>query len=369
MASDAGLKDETATIHLKVSLEGGPAKVETKSVPVPPPIFVDEGRLLELANLESVEARRNTEHGSTNVRLLRFREEGQRQKILEMLRDHFPSIVEECIPLIRDHGRDYRAAVRARAAQTAGELMREFDFIKYKDEIVSFWASSPSLLMSSCVGPALAVAGQDERYAANVKALVRHWLTVSNPMLNWTAMSSCYHLVTLWPDEILDAIEVGLERDLELLVPALFAVQQLCDDEAPRMVKRLAEWANNSDPRSPLRTAGTLIFLEVIEPENIAGDPGLIDYVVDILLVGICDRKLADAGLIRAAMFEKLKEWCLKAFDRPDQEAMIDTLLRRFYLGIEAPRDKERVVWYLHSWARREKKDRFDQLAHTLTEK
>src|SRR5512139_2184438 len=177
----------------------------------PKSIFMDEGELLKLANLTKITGERNTEHGKIPIQIIDFREEGQREKIIRMLADHYSEILWKTLPYLRELGRHPRAEIRWRAAESVGELMSH-DFIRVKEEVLIPWAMHWSPIVNANVGLALEVVVKDERYASNVKSLLKHWVTVSNADLNWTALASSVPLCSLWPEDTLEFIEKSIRR-------------------------------------------------------------------------------------------------------------------------------------------------------------
>lgn len=359
-------KDKERSIKLTISLDDEPGQAEVQPGPAEKSVFVDEARLFELANLVTVTGERNTEHGLTAVRLVEFQDEEQRQKIIRMLGESFPQVVQQLVPYLRLLGTHPRAAVRKRAAEAVGELMCEVDFIRYKEDILIPWALSDNLFMNSCVGLALVTPAQDNRYSDNVKALLKHWVTTSNHSLNWTAVASCVQLGTLWPEDTFDLLETALQRDqLDLLILATFVVRQLCHTGHTDLVLAcLSEWITDPGADPSLRRAAVLIFLEVIRLSHVAGNGRLVDYAVNIYLVGLSDRKLTDSGVIRSAMLDTLKEWAEESFADPEKQAAMETLFTRLHIRAETPRDKERIVFHLQRW--RQKDARFAQIVQGL---
>ncbi len=368
MAKAEVSKDGEKTIKITVSLDDDKSSRPAQPKQTPPAIFEDESRLFEIANLVTVTGQRNTEHGLTAVRLLEFRDEAQRQKIIHMLGESFEQVIQQMIPYLYLLGTHPRATVRSRVATAVGELMREVDFIGYKEKILIPWALSDLVYMNACVGLALETTASDSKYVENIKTLLHHWVTSPNFNFNWTAVASCVPLGKLWPKETLDLLELALKRDqFDLLVLATFVVRRLCDTGHTDLVlDKLSEWLD-SDGNLLLRNAAVLIFLDVIEFEQAVKDGHLIDRSVDIFLVGLSDRKLTEAGLVRSAMLDKLKAWAEESFGDTEKQNAIETLFMRLYVRAETQRDKERITFHIQRW--RQKDNRFAQIAQGLVQK
>jgi len=359
-------KEGERTVKITISLDGETAQAEEQPELSIKPIFVDEARLFEVANLVTVTGERNTEHGATAVRLIEFRDETQRQKIIHMLGESFQQVVEQLIPYLYLLAAHPKAVVRRRVAEAVGELMCELDFIHYKETIVIPWALSDNIYMNSSVGLALEAAAQDPRYADNVKALLKHWVTSPNRSFNWTAVASCVQLGPLWPEEAFELLERALKRDqLDLLILAILVVRRLCQEgHIDLVLAQLSQWIGDRNASPSLRRGAALIFLEVIGLGHVAVDGHLIDYAVDVFLVGLSDRKLVNSGVIRSAMLEKLKGWAEESFDDPEKQAAMETLFTRLHVRAETQRDKKRILFHLQRWC--QKDDRFAQIARGL---
>jgi hypothetical protein len=351
------LDDDAPTARIKTtSTQRKPAKDES--------VFTDEADLLKLANLVKKTAQRNTEHGKTQIQILDFREESQRKKIIRMMVDHYSQILWKLLPYLRTLGGHPRAEIRKRTSETVGELMCE-DFIRVKDEVIVPWARHASPLVNANVGLALAVIANDTRYAGNVKALLHHWATVSNPDLNWTALASCVTLGSLWPEDTLGFVEKSLERGrVELLALSIFVIRELSSTgHADQVLSRLAEWIRSKD-QNTLRAGAALVFLEAVELVDLAGSGNRVDKAVEVCRIALEDRRLDNIGVFRAATLEKLKEWVKSGSDKKSSRTTIEKLITRLYLRSDE-RGKERLVFNLERWSH-EKNGQGEQFKNLL---
>lgn len=366
-------REAERTIRVTISMDQNyppAAAVSPGTVTTPPPaLFIDESSLFEVANLTIVEGVRNTEHGRTTVRVVEFRSEDQRKKVIELLASSFQGVLQRLDPLLLQLGVDPRVVIWNRAAETVGELMIEVDFIRYKQDVLLPWASSVFMEPKLTASLALAYVVTSERYIENVKFLLRHWTTGPDPDLNWTALAAYAQLAASpplsdWSVEIVDMLENSLRRDrIDLLSLSILVAQELCRaDHADLVITRLSEWIS-SDEAIALRIAAALIFLEVIELSQVAESFDLIDRVVDVLQVGLSDRKLTDSGAVREAMLAKLKAWSETSFDAPALQETMTTLFKRLYVR-GTDRDRERLLFHVQRWARRD--GRFSAFIDTL---
>lgn len=359
------------TINLVVSLaehrleEEPSAKVrEAGTLPKSP--FVDEQQLFSVANLQWVEGKRATEAGATLVRLLKL-EDGQRQKLLTLLGDHFVHPLYQLTPWLVQLGADRRAVIRGLTARIIGELMCQVDFNHYKEKVLLIWAMSDNFYMRSCVPPALNIVAQNERYRDNARALIKHWATSSSVALNWTGLACYSQLGTFWPEETLNLIKALLKQErLDMLLLATFVLQHLCQTEHALLVfKHLAEWLEDPALGHPTHALLALVFLDIADFEQIMAEGKLIDYTVNILLFGLKnDHRLKDAGLIQTLMLEMLKAWAETTLDDEEKAAEMANLLTRLYKRAATQREKDRIAWHLRQWQRKDK--RFNQIMPPL---
>ncbi|RLC63145.1 MAG: hypothetical protein DRI48_08765, partial [Chloroflexi bacterium] len=163
-------------------------------------------------------------------------------------------------------------------------------------------------------------------------------------------------------------VEIALNRGhVDLLILAILVFQRLCDaGNADLVLTQLSQWIGDRNANPSLRKAAALIFLEAVRLPLVVGDGHLIDSAVDVFLVGLSDRKLANSGVIRSAMLEKLKGWAEESFGDPEKQAAVETLFTLLHIRAETPRDKERIVFHLQRWNRRD--DRFAQIARGLVQ-
>lgn len=356
--------DGDKKIHITISLDDKSSETKPQPEPTRPSIFVDESRLIETANLVAVEGKRNTEAGLTAVRLLRFREADQGQKLLGMLGESFPEVIDQLKLYLHLLGAHPRAVMRRRAAQAVGELMCEVDFIRYKDSLLLPWALSDRIDMNSSAAIALQVVIESDRYEENVKTLLKHWITSSSHNLQWTAVASLVQLGPLWPEYAIELLELVLKRpDRAFLVPSLFVVRRLSrEGHAGVVLTQLKRWMDKTEQL--LRHSAALIFLEEIDLDQIVGDNRSIDCAVDIFGIGLRDRKLANSGEIRSAMLDKLRAWGEASFDDPDKESAMVNLFKWLYARTETERDRERIAFHVERWRRKE--PRFGRIAQNL---
>jgi hypothetical protein len=346
-------------IKLTISLEDGEhkkfssQKIEEKHEGKQNHVFKDEGYLLELANLTTEMATKNTEGGQTTIRVIQFRNEAQRKKIIYLLANHFTKIIWKLVPLIRNLGAHLRAEVRAQAARIAGELLREVDFIRIKDELLIPWALSPSMDVSLNVGIALEEGAKDKQYISNIKNLLKHWVTSSNPDLNWTALASYIQLNQFWPDEAINAIDSAIkkENNASFLPLCNYLLNELCKNGYYEdVIYRIVEWMNVEKKENTPRFEATLLFLGAVEFSFFVKEPALMDKEVEIFRIGLSDRTLDNLGIIRPAMLEKLCSWSKESFGQSSQ-VEIEKLFTRLFLRSDE-RGKERIKFSLQKWCR-----------------
>jgi hypothetical protein len=315
-------------------------------------IFTDEGELLKLANLTKISGERNTEHGKSLVQIIDFREEGQREKIIRMLADHYSEVLWKILPYLRELGRHPRAEIRWRAAESVGELMCE-DFIRVKEEVLIPWAMHWSPIVNANVGLALEMVAKDDRYASNVKALLKHWVTVSNPDLNWTALASSVPLCSLWPEDTLEFIEKSIRRgQIGLLALSIYVIRELCrTGHTDKALARLSEWIQRKREEHALRTGAAIIFFEGIELSHISEKKALMNCAAEILLTSLEDRSLDNEGTYRSLALEMLHQWLQSTMDDKTKLGTVEKLFMQIYKR-SSDRGQERLEFNVSRWSR-----------------
>jgi hypothetical protein len=343
-------------VNLRISLNQGETEVirEKEANKKSEKVIEDEGRLLDLANLVTETTTRNTESGETNVRIIQFCDETQRQKIILLLANNFTGIIWKLIPCIYTLGADPRAEVRARTARTVGELLREVDFIRIKDELLIPWALSPRMDISINVGIALEEAIKNGQYIDNAKNLLKHWVTSSNPDLIWTSLACYFQLCHAWPKEAIDAIRSAIRKDINIAFLPLccFIARELCKNgHNEDVIRSIAEWMREEKGENNLRFGAALIFIDTIDFTFLVNGIGFLDKVVEIYRIGLSDRSLDNLGIIRAAMLEKLGCWAEESFGKDSQEE-IEMLFTRLFVRSDE-RGKERIKFFLEKSSRK----------------
>jgi hypothetical protein len=365
--------DAIPTVRLSISLEGmaqmeppsaPPSTVEAQ--PKPKPAFDDESQLLDMAGLTTVDGQRNTEHGLSRVRLLDFRHPDYRSKVVHLLIESFPRTLDRLLPYLRQLGTDSRAVVRQRVAELAGELACELDFVQVKEALLLPWALDDDEDANFSAAIALDRILQVGCCESDIKALLKHWISVSNFNLNWTGLASLVLVGSHWPEETLTLIErVFREDDLTLLVLALAAIQKLCDDgPAGPVLTWLDRWFGDKAADPYLREAAALGFLDLIELRHLAGDGERVALATGLLLTGLSPSRLPDSTEIQWAMVEKLRVWAKEALDAGPGQAQqtMDALFAALYAKAPTQRDQDRLKFYVGRWSQQDK--RFGRFAH-----
>ena len=283
----------------------------------------------------TVDGQRNTEHGLSRVRLLDFRHPDYRPKLVRLFIESFPEIFDRLFPYLRQLGVDSPATVRQRIAELAGELACGMEFIRVKEALLLPWALDEDEDANFSAAISLDHILEAGCYEADVKALLKHWVTISNFNLNWTGLASLVLVGSRWPEETLTLIEPVLKQDdLILLALALAVIQELCaSGYAAPVLARLDRWFGDKDANPYLREAAALGFLDLIELPHLAGDGERVEHVSRLLLSGLSPSRLPDSREIQSAMVEKLKAWATDALDAGAGQAQLsmDALFAALY--------------------------------------
>jgi hypothetical protein len=290
---------------------------------------------------------------------------------LRLLVNHYSRVVWKLLPILRVFGAHPRADVRYRAAQAVGELMCEMDFIRIKDEVVLPWAKHFYLGINVNVGVAFSVVAKHEKYADNIKKLLKYWSTVSDSDLNRTALATSIPLCKTWPEESIEIVRHSLGRnnstpwDYSMLVTlSAFVLKELCDNGKTEIViENLKNWITDTNA-SVQRLGAALAFLDAVDFSHAFECEAVRDKVIQLYQVCLEERRLDNLGLIRSSALDKLKEWAEESFGDDAKEEFIKTIFMRLYMRSSTDRDRERLDFSIQRW--KQKDVRFGVIAESL---
>lgn len=159
-----------------------------------------------------IQVKRNTEHGTTEVQSLGFADHDQRLKILELLDTQ---ALYKKLPALLDYiyqlGCEKDGEKRYYAAVAVSELVSKRPFSDLKEAIILPWAKSDNPWIRSSASMALSQVLKHERYTSEVLMLLRHWISIGNPMLTDTALSTFPRIAQSHPNETLEAVSLILK--------------------------------------------------------------------------------------------------------------------------------------------------------------
>lgn len=347
-------------IHLDISLSEQTARVRQDAKPAETPLFVDETAYFRVADLVTVDGQKNTEHGVTPVRLIDFRSEERRLKIIRLLGTSFSKVASRVAPYLVGIGGHRKVTLRRRAAEAAGELMREGDFTRYKSEILIPWALSDNLLMNSAVGVAMATAAESERHSENVKLLIKNWVTSSNLDLIWSGVGACAQVGSLWPEDTLGFMEKALKLNSPPLhVLTVVVLDRLCESGHRHLVlEKLEGWATKDRRGSQLGQSAIVVFFGVIQAEHIVDDEKSAASAAAIFQRALSGYPGDYRGPIRDAALDILKRWAARGFDEPSIGGAVTDFFRRLCAEAPTDRDRERIRFKVNRWSREDERFR-----------
>ena len=177
-----------------------------------------------MAGLTTVGGQRNTEHGLSHVRLLDFCDSDYRHKLIGLFIESVPETFDRLFPYLRQLGVDPHAIVRQRVAELACELACKMDLISVKEALLLPWALDDDEDANFSTAISLDRILQAGCYEPDIKALLKHWVSVSNLNLNWTGLASLVLVGSRWPEETLTIIEPVLRQEDPTLPALAFAV-------------------------------------------------------------------------------------------------------------------------------------------------
>ena len=358
-------------IHFTIDLDDG-SETSASSHQEVTKLFQDESTILDKLNLVYKKGEQNTEHGITAITVIDFQDEEQQKKALRLLTNYYSRIIWKVLPLLRQFGIYPRADVRYRTAQAVGELMCEMDFIRIKNEIIIPWAKSPLLEINANVGLAFSVVIKHEKFSENIKKLLKHWSTTSDPDLNRTALASSIQLCSTLPEESIEIVYRALNRkttpwDYTMQTTlSSFILDELCENEHVVMVvDHLRKWIDDKSGKT-LRLGAALSFLEVINLSYALAYETGRDKIIYIYQICLENRRLDGQGMVRTVALEKLRKWTEEAFGDDEKEAYIETLFMRLYMRSTTDRDKKRLIFNLKRWQKEDKENRFEFIIKSL---
>jgi hypothetical protein len=305
----------------------------------------------------------HTEFGITPVDAVSFDYDWLAEGVLTAVWREYDILAESLLQWIRAVSDDSDVNVRLRAAWAVGNLAR-LNFASIRQQVLLPWISSGTRRSARCAAEALGVAAGDDNLAISVLSLLRHWATVNNPNLNWTAVVAYGTNVGLkFLDEAMEALkQIGcrqpsplIEEVHESLHLLFFSLGAFDPGVAADFLENLHGWSTAAaEPRLlALRQFAYLLGI-ASEAQSPLGREAWTLLCRDEVIVRV-------AGLTRLCLAERetraqTLQSLRRIVDMTESDAGTMTSVQQILKYVAtgpgaAPRDRERLLHYLGNWA------------------
>lgn len=329
-----------------------------KEEPADSPEEYDRSQLFTRTSIEPALAERYTEHGTTSIQTLIFAEEGQRQKVLNLLDN--PALYDKWTLLLKylfDLGCDPNGEKRYYAAAAIGELAGSQPFLDLKETVILPWAKSktPEIRQTAAIALSFVI----KHYETEIFALLKHWITLQNSSLNDAALKTYYRLVSLYADKELadktpyvnkileDAIDTVLKREetdfsyfqmlqnfiegfFDYRFPTVNGVIKMIYDYHPQIaINYLAGWLEQ-DKRPNLRWRVGLLFLLIVRLDDASNEENR-QKAVEAIYTLWEDPKIPRHQEIQEITQLKIEAWATEALEAAEDESLFEIYQTLFY--------------------------------------
>jgi len=231
-----------------------------------------------------IQVDRNSEHGITKVQSLGFADHDQRLNVLELLDT---STLYNKLPKLLDYiyqlGCERDGEKRYYAAVAVSELATKQPFLDLKEGVILPWAKSDKPWIRISASVALSQVLKHERYKSEVLMLLRHWISIDNPMLTDTALSTFFGIADSHSNETLEAISTILKTGKIFHYLSAIDLFGIVYDISPTpSIEKLHSWllpVTNSD----ICLVAGLMFLIYIQLDDAAKVEGTRKNVVEMI--------------------------------------------------------------------------------------
>nr|NJM03617.1 hypothetical protein [Desulfobacula sp.] len=306
-------------------------------------------------NIRSISVDRFSEHGATQVQSIDFIKEDQRGKVLELLDGpnlykRLPNLFEYIYQL----GCENSLEKRHFAAISVSELSAKQPFLDLKEAIILPWALDENPEVHYSVATALSHFIKQKQNKQEVLTLLKHWVSLDNPMLINSAILTFHLIASLQPDEALGAIGTILKTgsiihyqqidDLFGVVYSYFpslAIKQLCNWLVPVSDSELC-WMSG------------VLFLCWVELGDTIEDEENRKQVVEIVFTLWDNPKMPLHEEMQKQTTNIIERWASETIEKMNKESSsFPKLHQDFFHQLYRKYDgkkKNRLDFYLHLW-------------------
>lgn len=329
-------------------------------------------------NIGPIQVKRYTEHGTTEVQSLAFYKADQRVKVLELLNDHglynrLPNLLD-CVYQLGCESDDEK---RHYAALAVSELANKQPFLDLKEAAILPWAKDDNPEVRKSAAVALSQLLKQERNKAEVLTLLKHWISLDNPLLTDSALSTYFLIAKSQPDETLEAIRAiiesgkilqyqlvddlfGTDYDLFGTVSGLFRI--VYRGFPILAVKQLYSWLLPVTDSDLCRVAGMLSLI-CVQLDDAAEDEDTRKKVVEMIFTLWGNPRMPFHEIMQEETTVLMEKWASEAVEKMNKalspgptlhQAFFHDLYKKFE-GRRNPLD-----FYLQKWEKdgRRKRER-----------
>jgi hypothetical protein len=309
-----------------------------------------------------IQVEQNSEHGITQVQSLGFDNHNQRLKIIELLDtptlyNKFPELLDYIYQLgcERDGEKRYYAAV------AVSELATKQPFLDLKEGVILPWAKSDNPWIRISASVALSQVLKHERYKSEVLMLLKHWISIDNPMLTDTALSTFFGIADSHSNETLEAISTILKTDKILHYLSAIDLFGIVYDISPTpSIEKLHSWLRPVTNSDICLVAG-LMFLIYIQLDDAAKVEGTRKNVVEMIFDLWENPIMPLHQEIQEQTIIKVEKWAREVIalwnkESPEVLESYLALFHELYWKYKGKR-RNRLEYYLQRWERNRERE------------
>lgn len=335
--------------------------------------------------------------------IIKFKDDNYPKDIHDLVRRRYRDLLLDLLPALDRIVKTYSSNwnIRVSAAIAVAEIGR-LGFQSITHQVLNSWASDGRTSVRATAGYTLAYLAEDETIRKDVKKLLESWSRSGRPgsgetwMYRWTAASTYKQLglsdqewainwsytglkqVAAYDDirvaraTIHSLIVLSLQGRLE---PTLLVVKRWLEEPIPQPRTR----SRTELIASPLHLTALLAVRELakVHSADITAEDDSQDHLISNMLA-LIEQSRHEAGPIwqmnvdigisafrfnaREIFYSLISFWSEQAAGTPLQ-ATLTNLIANVFVGLKAPRDKERLWNRLKRWEQQNREDGLPRLA------
>ena len=314
-------------------------------------------------NIVPIQVTRNSELGTTHVQSLDFIEPDQRLKVLESL--DAPGLYDKLSGLldcIYQFGGESDYEKRYFAGVAISELAIKKPFLDLKEAVILPWAKNEDPRMHDSA--AVALSQLLKRAKPEVLALLNHWISLKNPSLMDSALSTYFLIADTQPADTLEAIGAILKSGAISYYQSVTNLLGAVYDSFPSLtIEKLHSWLLPVTETDLCWMAG-MLSLNWIELDDAAEDERTRKKVAEIISALWNDPRMPLHDAMQEETTVLVEKWADEAVRKMNRESSPGptphrAFFRELYEKCEGGR-RNRLDFYLRKWeeARERKRER-----------